>query len=477
MSQFTSSVLTTKGAVLAYALPLLFVSFTVTFAGTYLTFDRTRSFPPLENPEEPVVLDIPGADMERGGTKDRGGAHTWEKLRFESQVPKANPRFARLIRSHKNKVKWRLEGGVGGLLTGSILGVFIPTALTLYIIQHTSRTMASIPFLVMTYISVILFSLLGARFHQAALILGSIGGSFAITAFTDFAVDFTTVARLSLWAALSLLLLVVPILSFVSPNKFSTSLHWSMRLAQSSLGGMGAVYSIGVLADVPGWADAMTSLWSTSHHNGATLALSVMGWLLLILGIGCDWTLYKTLGPSPDQTWDNYLARYLDNLPNRAGHFERLPSFWSRITSVFHKNHHDPLPNSIDGDSFSSRITKVRESPKRRMTRKGAPAVRFDLATSSSEEDLPSQTHRPRSRDATSDHSSDHTLQDPGTPSQNQKAKLKDDDEWTIDKYETEADITSTLRAPNEDKYSDWKPAFLLKNHDMKPKTNNDDLR
>lgn len=343
----------------------------------------------------------------------------------------------------------------------------------LYIIQHTSKTISSVPFLIITYISVILFSLLGARFHQAALILGSIGGSFAITTFTDFAVDFSTLARLSLWAAVSVLLLIVPVLSFFSPNKFTTSLHWSMRLAQSSLGGMGAVFSIGVLADVPGWADAMASLWSTSHHNGATLALSVMGWLLLILGIGCDWTLYRTLGPSPDQNWDNYLARYLDNLPNRAGHFERLPSLWSRITSIFHTNRHDPLLNNIDGDSFSSKITKVRESPKRRVTRKGAPAVRFDLAASSSEEELSPYSHRVGSRTTVSDHSSDLTLQG---PEQNPKTKLKAEDEWTIDKYETEADITSNFHPPEVDRYTNWKPAFLLKDHGTKPKTNNDDL-
>ena len=75
-----------------------------------------------------------------------------------------------------------------------------------------------------------------------------------------------------------------------------------MRIAQSALGSMGIVYSIAVLARVPGWEDALDQLWAATHpDNGSTLALSVTGWILAILGIGCDWALFRTLGPSRDQ--------------------------------------------------------------------------------------------------------------------------------------------------------------------------------
>ena len=65
---------------LAYSLPLLFLSVLLTFAGAFLTLDRTRSFPP----ERYGVL--PGA--------------------FEQ----------------KKRLHWLLEGGVGGLAAGYAFG-------------------------------------------------------------------------------------------------------------------------------------------------------------------------------------------------------------------------------------------------------------------------------------------------------------------------------------------------------------------
>lgn len=62
---------------LAYALPLLCISLTLGFAGTFLTLDRSRSFP-------------------AGGN--------------EGVVPK------------KKKWSWMLEGGIGGLATGYSFG-------------------------------------------------------------------------------------------------------------------------------------------------------------------------------------------------------------------------------------------------------------------------------------------------------------------------------------------------------------------
>jgi hypothetical protein len=66
---------------LAYSLPLLFLSILLTFAGTFLTLDRSRSFPPRYDT-------IPGS--------------------FD--------------RRNKTKFNWLLEGGIGGLAAGYAFG-------------------------------------------------------------------------------------------------------------------------------------------------------------------------------------------------------------------------------------------------------------------------------------------------------------------------------------------------------------------
>lgn len=70
---------------LAYTIPLLLLSVLLTFAGTFLTLDRSRSFP--SSSYAPVPL--PGA--------------------FDG--PKK-----------KTKITWALQGGVGGLANGYIFG-------------------------------------------------------------------------------------------------------------------------------------------------------------------------------------------------------------------------------------------------------------------------------------------------------------------------------------------------------------------
>ena len=66
---------------LAYALPLLFLSILLTFAGTFLTLDRTRSFP------HPSYKAIPGS-----------------------------------LDAPKRRIAFALEGGVGGLAIGYSFG-------------------------------------------------------------------------------------------------------------------------------------------------------------------------------------------------------------------------------------------------------------------------------------------------------------------------------------------------------------------
>jgi len=184
------------------------------------------------------------------------------------------------------------------------------------------------------------------------------------------------------------------------------------------------------------------------------------------MGVGCDWILFRTLGPSREQSWDSYLANYLDNLPNRAGRFERLPSFWSRIVSVFHRSH-DPLTSSFDEESLPSTLGRIPKDPKKRMPRKTAPTVRFDLASGSSDsgseiEIVSSTRNKETNKGALfldpSDSASDLTLMGSGRVS----PRIKNE-QWTLEKYEElDADITSNNLLPDE-RLRNWKPTFLSK--------------
>lgn len=83
--------LPTAPYLLAYALPLLLLSLILTFAGTFLTLDRTRTFPPSSGAGSTYApLPIPG-----GFTK-------------------------KPIKSLASK--WVLEGGLGGLIGGYAFG-------------------------------------------------------------------------------------------------------------------------------------------------------------------------------------------------------------------------------------------------------------------------------------------------------------------------------------------------------------------
>jgi hypothetical protein len=66
---------------LLYTIPLLILSLLLTFSGSFLTLDRTRSF-------KPAYDAIPGASN----------------------------------RKHRIRIHWALEGGIGGLAIGYVFG-------------------------------------------------------------------------------------------------------------------------------------------------------------------------------------------------------------------------------------------------------------------------------------------------------------------------------------------------------------------
>lgn len=85
----TSLVGTSSPFLLAYSLPLLLLSVVITFAGTFLTLDRTRTFAPRSDADP--TPPIPGS------------------LGVEKPT-------ASLLR------KFRLDGGLGGLAMGYVFG-------------------------------------------------------------------------------------------------------------------------------------------------------------------------------------------------------------------------------------------------------------------------------------------------------------------------------------------------------------------
>jgi hypothetical protein len=81
------ALLPSTGYLLAYSLPLLLLSVPLTFAGPLLTLDRTRVFPPRA--DAGYTEQIPGSFGQRKSQK---------------------------------KLRWKLEGGLGGLMIGYSFG-------------------------------------------------------------------------------------------------------------------------------------------------------------------------------------------------------------------------------------------------------------------------------------------------------------------------------------------------------------------
>ena len=83
-----TTLLASQTATLVYAIPLLIASLVLTFAGTFLTLDRSRSFPPKHDKTDKFIY---------------SSYESFEKRRSMLWW-------------------WRLEGGVGGLAEGYVFG-------------------------------------------------------------------------------------------------------------------------------------------------------------------------------------------------------------------------------------------------------------------------------------------------------------------------------------------------------------------
>ncbi|KAL1754072.1 hypothetical protein FB107DRAFT_216445 [Schizophyllum commune] len=276
---------------LAYALPLLFLSILLTFAGTFLTLDRTRSFP------HPSYKAIPGS-----------------------------------LDAPKRRIAFALEGGVGGLAIGYSFGVQFATFLAVCIPALTSASpLSSKSFIAVWLLPSLVPTLLGGRWKYCALAFAGITGG------ATFALGISVIIHPNLLTRVVLTAILVPLLTILTLLPFERSQRPATRFATASTGAFGTVTSIAILAGIPAWANVWQRLaqhdnidWGTSKEQGLSAAFGI----LLCLGMASDFFLKRKFGECPDEKWDGYLASYAANLPNeagRAGTFQPLQSAWDRM--------------------------------------------------------------------------------------------------------------------------------------------------
>ncbi|KAL1744732.1 hypothetical protein HDZ31DRAFT_74032 [Schizophyllum fasciatum] len=276
---------------LAYALPLFFVSILLTFAGTFLTLDRTRSFP------HPSYKAIPGT-----------------------------------LAPPRRKITFALEGGVGGLALGYSFGVQFASFMAVCIPAVTSASpLSSKSFIAVWLLPSVVTTLLGGRWKYGALALAGITGGAL------FALGISVIIHPNLLTRIVLAAVLVPLSTVLALLPFARTQRPIMRLCTAATGAFGMVVTIAILADIPAWANVWQRLvqrdnveWGTGKEQGLSAAFGI----LVVLGMASDLLLRRKLGECPDEKWDGYLADYAANLPDqpgRAGTFQPLQSAWDRL--------------------------------------------------------------------------------------------------------------------------------------------------
>ncbi|KAG6890817.1 hypothetical protein C0995_003250 [Termitomyces sp. Mi166 len=280
-SSTLSALVPTTAPLLAYSIPLLIISIPFTFAGTFLTLDRSRSFP---SSYTPVTISDPF-----------DGSKKFSKFQFP------------------------LQGGVGGLLSGYVFG-------GVWVLSCISTTM------------------LGGRYRYCARTFTAAAGgctqsSLALTISVIIHPPLLPRQILTgLSAGISILLILISSLPHLAQI-----LRTTLRVLTASSGAFSLVLSVALLAHIPAWADIWERLWLDNGDNWGTSkekGLSSFCVILFIAGIAADFGLNHWLGECPDEKWDNFLADYSTRLTNdsdRAGTFHPLPSFWGRLLGSYSK--------------------------------------------------------------------------------------------------------------------------------------------
>ncbi|PIL22324.1 hypothetical protein GSI_15012 [Ganoderma sinense ZZ0214-1] len=214
-----SSLLPSSSFLLAYSLPLLFLSLLLAFAGAFLTLDRTRAFAP----------------------------------RYDALRPPEATRIQHAEVLFKNV--FRIEGGVGGTALGFVFGVHLTTFLALLIpnLSSSSKPLSSGAFLAVWVLAAVAGAFLAARWRLVALAFAGIAG------YATFALAFTVVLHPSLLTRLILIAIFTPIGLIMCLLPIPRTQHAFVRFGMTSVGAFGTVQSIALLADIPSWIEKWDS--------------------------------------------------------------------------------------------------------------------------------------------------------------------------------------------------------------------------
>ncbi|KIP05351.1 hypothetical protein PHLGIDRAFT_19716 [Phlebiopsis gigantea 11061_1 CR5-6] len=290
-----SSLLPTAPFALAYALPLLLVSILLTFAGAFLTLDRTRVFP---------------SDLNSRQTT-QSNKHSW--LAFAS---------------------WTsfLRGGLGGLCSGYTFGVYLTTLLALLIPNTTtSSQLGPKSFLAVWIVAAIVCMTSSGRWKYVTFFV------CGTTGFATTALSISVIAHPTLTTRIALLAVLATLGTVLCMLPFSGVRRVSIRFAGASAGSFGLVVCTAILRRSLSWGNVWERVWLRDGDHWGTSdekGLSAAYCLLLCAGFISDTLLHHKFGENPDEKWDRYLAKIADNLPNevnRAGTFTPFVSLYERI--------------------------------------------------------------------------------------------------------------------------------------------------
>ncbi|KAK7054484.1 hypothetical protein VNI00_003682 [Paramarasmius palmivorus] len=283
--------LPTSSYLLAYSLPLLFLSLILTFSGSFFTLDRTRQFRPSYDAAE------------SGGVK----AGKWKRSYL------------------------LLEGGIGGLMMGYVFGLHLSTFLALLIPSTTSsKPLSNKSFVAVWLLSALVTTFLGGRFKYAALTFAALLGG------TGFSLFLAVILHPALLTRQIFVAIILPILLLFTLLPLVRTQHGALRFSASSAGAFGVIVSIALMCRITSWGDIWSRLWVEFPEvgDGKERGLSAGYALFLIFGVVCDFMLNKVFGECPDEKWDSYLAKYTSNLPDREGTFKPFVSVWERLTTA-----------------------------------------------------------------------------------------------------------------------------------------------
>ncbi|KAI0366938.1 hypothetical protein BV20DRAFT_1045924 [Pilatotrama ljubarskyi] len=320
-----TSLLSSSPYLLAYALPLLCFSLLLTFAGAFLTLDRTRAFAPRYDALHPAET---------------------------SRIQHAEAVVRRIF---------RLEGGIGGIAVGYVTGVHLTTFLSLLIPNVSpDRPLSAGAFVAVWLLSGIVCAILAARWKYAAL------GFAGLVGYSTLALAIAVIVHPSLLTRHVLIAVFTPIGLIMCLLPIARTQHVFVRVGMVSAGSFGTTMSIALLAHLSGWSDVWGRLWihdGSDWGSAKEKGLSAAFCLFLLVGTASDWFLKVKLGENPDEKWDSYLADYAVTLPNasdRAGTFRPLQSFWTRH---FGHGGTDPIGKDIVFPTDADLKLPVPESP------------------------------------------------------------------------------------------------------------------